>query len=257
MCVILCYSAVLITTRAQVSIQVNISSSGSIAISKPSPSPTPSPTPKPSSTPTPSPTPTPTGSPSNLVCINDGQWYADSTWGLAPTLNVALDTSASDEYQGNPVWLITSNSENSGVDHCIDSIAPGDTIYFSCWIKTGSATQSSDANNPQAGGRIGIDMYGSGGDICGLCTPDGVGNPTNSYNTYVEFGKSTYAQVTMQFTVPATYTYVNQGLDTSYSSGQQVTPTWCILWLQVWGPGYTSGETAKVWFSDPVFTVNT
>ncbi len=46
------------------------------------------------------------------------------------------------------------------------TIAPGDTIYYSFWIKTSAPTITADIDNPQAGGRIGIDIYGSGGDIC-------------------------------------------------------------------------------------------
>src|ERR1039457_4101704 len=85
---------------------------------------------------------------------------------------------------------ILAASNTFGVDHCLD-ISPGDHIVFSCWIKTSGATLSADYNNPQAGGRIGIDFYGSLGGISASCVPDGTtsttsnpyGSNTDTYNT--------------------------------------------------------------------------
>jgi len=198
---------------------------------------------------TPTPTPTPNGN--SLISINDGDWYTDSEWLQCPALNVKLDTS--DTYGGSPSWEITLSSVNMGADYGDMSVAPGDKIVFSCWIKTSAATLKADVGNPQAGGRIGIDMYGAKGVICGFCTPNGVGTSTDSVNTYVTFGTSTWTQVTMSFTVSSSYQA--SGSYGGYSAAQWVTPTAIIPWVAVWSDTQGSAEHGTAWFADPTFTV--
>lgn len=211
-------------TNAEISVQVNLTSSGSVVAT-------------------------------NLVYINDGQWYTDGSWNLAPADNVILNTTA--VYTGSPSWELNISATNAAVDHGISPISPGEQIYFSCWIKTSAPTVAGDIGNPQAGGRIGMDMYGSLGGICALTTPNGVGSASNSYNTYVTFGTSTWTQVTMSFTVPSTYQYVygTTGQTGHYSTGQMVTPTLCFIWLQVWSDAQSLNEQGIAWFADPVFTI--
>jgi hypothetical protein len=208
-----------------------------------------------SPTPTPTPTPVAPAAPSSngnsLISVNDGDWYIDSTWALCPALNVVLDTSVT--YGGSPSWEITLSSVNMGADHGGLSVAPGDEIVFSCWIKTSAATLSADVGNPQAGGRIGISMYGPNGGICDVSTPNGVGTPTNSFNTYVPFGTGGWTQVTMSFTVSSSYQA--SGSYGGYSAAQWVTPTAIIPWVAVWSDTQGSAEHGTAWFADPTFTV--
>lgn len=197
------------------------------------------------------------GSGTNLTWINDGDWYTDAQWALAPAYNVVLDKA--DTYAGSPSWQVTLDSTNTGVDHGNLVIAPGDQIDFSCWIKTSAATVPADDGNPQAGGRIGIDFHGSLGGIVGVSSPDGnpADGPTNSFNTYVPFGTSSWTQVVMSFTVPATYEYEEgtTGQTGHYSTGEMVPPTSCIPWLQVWSDTQGSSENGVAWFADPQFYV--
>ena len=201
------------------------------------------------------PTPTP-ASPTNgnsLISINDGDWYTDSEWLQCPALNVQLDTT--DTYGGSPSWEITLSSVNMGADYGGLSVAPGDTVVFSCWIKTSAATLAADQGNPQAGGEIGIDIYGASGCVCGLCTPNGVGSPTNTVNNYVEFGTYTWTQVTMSFTVPSSYQAVAGYGGGRYAGGQWVTPTAIIPWLIVWSDTQGSNEHGTAWFADTQLTI--
>ena len=212
-----------------------------------------SPTSAPTATPTSTPTPTPAPSQKSIISITGGNWYTDSGWLKCPALNVALDTS--DTYAGSPSWEITLSSSNYGADFGGLSIAPGDTIVYSCWIKTSAPTLSSDNGNPQAGGRIGIDFYGSQGGITGVQTPNGASGCSNSLNTYVKFGTSTWTEVTMSFTVPWTYTATGT-FGGGYWSGQSVTPTSMIPWVEVWSDTQCSAEHGTAWFADPQLTIS-
>lgn len=216
----------------------------------PTPTSTLTPTPTPTTTPTLTPTATPNEN--SLIAINDGNWYTDSEWLKCPALNVALDTT--NTYGGSPSWKITLSSVNYGADFGGLSIAPGDTIVYSCWIKTSAATLSSDIGNPQAGGRIGIDFYGANGGITGIETPNGVTGCSNSLNTYVKFGTSTWTEVTMSFTIPWTYTATG-AYGGSYRAGQSVTPTSIIPWLEVWSDTQGSAEHGTAWFADAQLTI--
>jgi hypothetical protein len=265
--IILCYSFFSYSTRAQSSAQISISSQGSINYApaptpspSPSPSPTPTPTPSPTPTPTPTPRPTPTPTPTpqptsipngnSLLYINDGNWWNDQSWAKAPAESVVYDTT--NTYNGFPSFKITETPQCWGCDHWGPAIAPGDVIYFSCWIKTSAPTVSADIGNPQAGGRLGIDIYSSSGlsISIGISTPNGIGLPTDSYNTYVPFGTSTWTQVVMTFTVPSHYV-ATQGSGV----GQTFTPTWAVPWLQVYSDTQMN-EGGTAWFADAQFFIN-
>ena len=222
--------------------------------STPTPTIAPTPTPTPIQTPSPTPTPTPILAPveNSLISINDGDWYTDSQWLQCPALNVQLDTT--DTCGGSPSWEITGNAVNLGVDYGGLGVAPGDKIVFSCWIKTSAATLGADVGNPQAGGEIGIDIYGAKGVVCPIYTPNGVGTPTNTVNDYVQFGTNTWTQVTMSFTVASTF-QAQAGYGNAYSGGQSITPIAIIPWLVVWSDTQGSNEHGTAWFADPQVTV--
>jgi hypothetical protein len=197
----------------------------------------------------------------NLVYIDDGNWNLDTGWATAPSGNVQL--SATTTYAGSDSWLVTlGSSGNQAVDHWLnptdDASLAGDVVYFSCWIKTSATPDSGDIGNPIAGGRLGIDFYGSEGWIIGIANCQG-GLQVNGApdNTFVPFG-SDWTQVTMEFTVPSTYTYEPiSGYSDPYTAGQNVVPTAFIVWCQVWSDtqGYgASGGSA--YFSDPIVELN-
>jgi hypothetical protein len=192
------------------------------------------------------------GGPVSLVSVTDGHWFTDGPWQPAPSLNAAISTSVG--YNGSPSWVVTGNatSGNTGVDRAEIAIKPGDVIEYSAWIKTSAATLSADVGNPQAGGRIGLDVYSSSGFQLsrGVSTPDGTGSSNDSFNTYVPFGND-WTHVTMRFQVAATYT-ANQGS----SAGQTFVPVGVIPWLQVWSDTQHVAEGGTAWFSDVQFFIN-
>jgi len=208
--------------------------------------------------------PTNTPNVNNLIPIDDGQWYTDIYWRSAPADGVLLSTSVT--HNGNPSWFIPLTPTCFGVDHALD-VSPGDHIVFSCWIKTSGATLSADYNNPQAGGRLGIDFYGSLGGISATSVPDGTmatdENPwvsTDEYNTYVPFGQygNDWTKVTMDFVVPAQieYLYGITGQTGQYADHEMVTPTYCIVWMMVWSDTQGFNEKGTAWFSEPTFYIN-
>ncbi|MGO8805803.1 MAG: hypothetical protein ACLQO7_04255 [Candidatus Bathyarchaeia archaeon] len=205
-------------------------------------------------TPTQAATPAPTSAPAgnSLISIDDGDWYTDSQWLKCPALNVVLDTT--DTYADSPSWEVALSSMNSGVDHGGINISPGDTVVFSCWIQTSAATLSADSGNPQAGGRLGIDIYGVNGASYGSVTPNGISSQiSDSFNTYVKFGTNVWTQVTMTFVLSSTYT-ANQ-VTNGQPVGTLFTPSFCIPWCQVWSDSQGSNEHGTAWFADPQLTI--
>jgi hypothetical protein len=210
----------------------------------------------------------------NLMSVTDGGWYDDMHWVNAPCPQYGEIINTTNTYGGSDSWQCKLSTNGWGVDHwdSRQNIAPGDTIYFSCWIKTSLATLSADVNNPIAGGRIGLDIYGSnshGGveDINAVAAPDGsvITWVNGSYvypsgQTFVEFGTSTWTQVTIQFTVASTYQYINQYTGLSNPAGYQngvnnVVPTFCIPWVQVFSCTQSTNEHGTAWFADPTFMI--
>ena len=146
------------------------------------------------------------------------------------------------------------DSSNYGADFGGLSIAPGDTIVYSCWIKTSAPTLSSDNGNPQAGGKIGIDFYGSQGGITGVQTPNGASGCSNSLNTYVKFGTSTWTEVTMSFTVPWTYTATELWRWILVRSISYANVNDSLV--EVWSDTQCSTEHGTAWFADPQLTIS-
>ena len=222
---------------AQITATATLSSSGTILQLSPSPGPTP-----------------PSGT--NLMSVTDGYWYDDMHWVLAPCSQYNEVISYTSTYNGLPSWQCTLSSNSWGVDWTNSPpIAPGDVIYFSVWIETSAATLSSDIGNQYAGGRIGLDMYGSQGGIGGIENTNGI-EQTVTYstpdNTYVPFG-SGWTQVVMNFTVANTYKEL--GGYNSYPVGQNVAPTACIPWIQVYSDSNGVKEGGTAWFADPTFII--
>src|SRR5208283_5194349 len=256
LCIMLCYSITYLIAQAQVSTEVSMSSYGSVVASASSPSPTP--TPKPTTTPSPTPTPKPT---TNVAPVPNGWTTADTgmEWGIGGVTNVVLDTNVL--YNGNPTIRIdpVGNTGNAAreCDGPYISIAPGDQIVFSCWIKT-TASSLGDTN-PNSGGRIGIDFYSAAGRITGTDAPDGsVWTPTSGWpngQTYVNWNTNTWTQVTISFTVPSTYPA--DGTTGGYSAGQLVIPTAIIPWMQVWSSTYGASDQGQAWFANPQLTITT
>ena len=225
--------------------------------------PTPTPTTSTNSTITPTPTSTPTPTPmpiaNNLAPIPNGWTTADTgmEWGIGGVANVVLDTNVL--YNGNPTIRIDppGNTGNAAreCDGPYISIAPGDQIVFSCWIKT-TASSLGDTN-PNSGGRIGIDFYSAAGRITGTDAPDGsVWTPTGGWpngQTYVNWNTNTWTQVTISFTVPSTYPA--DGTTGSYSAGQLVIPTAIIPWMQVWSSTYGASDQGQAWFANSQLTI--
>jgi len=200
---------------------------------------------------------TPVTNGNNLISVTDGNWYDDIHWVNAPCPQYGEVIDTTDTYAGSPSWQCTLSSNGWGVDWWGGSqseIVPGDTITFSAWIKTSAATLSADVGNPEAGGRIGIDMYSSSGMSVsyGISTPDGIGSPSDAYNTFVPFGTSTWTEVTITFTVPSIYV-ANQGS----GAGTTFTPVRCVPWVQVWSDTQGSNEHGTAWFADPQLFITT
>ena len=87
-----------------------------------------------------------TASSKSLASINDGQWVTDYPYGTTvPALNVYTDTST--KYNGSPTFRVNPTSDNSGADHNVISIKPGDHLVITCWIKTGGTTPTSYAGS--------------------------------------------------------------------------------------------------------------
>jgi hypothetical protein len=211
----------------------------------------------PTPTPTPTFTPNPTPPSGNLMSVTDGNWYCDSDWSHAPIR--AMTINYTNTYASSPSWQVPLSTTDWGVDWSPNDvsqiIAPGEVISFSCWIKTSAPTLSADINNPQAGGRLGMDLYGANGASFGVSTPDGTGTSTDSINTYVPFGVSgnSWTKITIEFTVPSTYS-ANQ-VTHGEPIGTVFVPTYVIPWVQTWSDTQGTSEHGTAWFSDPTFTI--
>jgi len=237
------------------------------ATSSPTATPTPTPTspatPSPTATPTPTPTATPTSTP-NLVPLPSA-WESpqidgtSAAWAVGGVANDVLDYSVT--YSGSPsIRIDPVGSTGNNARECDGPwipIQPGEHIVFSCWIKT-SASSFGDTN-PYSGGRIGIDFYANG-VITATASPDGTpitpsgGSPANQNLNYVHWGTSTWTQITMSFTVAATYAAC-PSYGSPYSSGQKVVPSGIIPWMQVWSSTYGASDSGKAWFANPTLTI--
>jgi hypothetical protein len=197
-----------------------------------------------------------TGSSKSLASINDGQWVTDYPYGTTvPALNVFTDTSTT--YNGSPTFRVDPTSDNSGADHNVISIQPGDHLVITCWIKSGGATPTS-----YAGARIGLDYYAASPwkriSAANSLLQASTGNRDSSDldANYVHWGTN-WTQVTWDFIVPATVVSDGGSGQTSsqYPAGQAVAPTAIIPWIQVWCNTYPT-NAYSCWFSSYALYVN-
>jgi hypothetical protein len=197
----------------------------------------------------------------NLCSVPNG-WtssYNGMRLSINGASNIVLDSSITHNGHSSvridPVGATDNYArEADGAPH---NISPGDHIVFSCWIKTSSSTLGDISN--QAGGRIGIDFYGPNGLVTGTASPDGQvwtpsnGYPSITYLNYVVWGTSTWTKITMDFAVASTYPAAEGG---NYQSGQMVTPTAIIPWLQVWSIVNGASDGGSAWFADSELYIN-
>src|SRR5208283_693957 len=143
----------------------------------------------------------------NLTPIPTG-WQTSSNGMIYAVGGSSWDTfDASNPYGGvESVKISPPYGASSECDGSFLTISPGEHIVFICWMKTTSSTIG-DNGNPQAGVRIGIDMYGNTGRITGIATTSGGVDytPENGWtdgsSCYVEWNTPTWTEIIMDFTV--------------------------------------------------------
>lgn len=198
------------------------------------------------------------------LCVSPEAWttsYTGMYYGIGGVTNVVLDESVT--YLGEASVRIdpSSGGINTGreANSFYTSVSPGDTIKFSGWIKTDESTLGD--TDPNSGGRIGIDYYGSNGRIGATQSPDG--DPSwvppgvwddKTYLNYVNWG-SDWTQVIMEFTVPDTIP-ADPWCASGYSSGSYYEPSAIIPWLQVWSSTYGAADGGSVYFANTELYIN-
>jgi hypothetical protein len=242
-CIVLCYSLLPLTTRAQSSAEVTLFSQGSINYPP---------------LPTPSPTPTPTPSSPNLAPIPDG-WYL--TYGSGPQI-IFLDASVA--HNGNPSIRIEAHVEGVDVNHYREcdshsfSVKAGDHIVFKIWIKTGHSTLGQDGVIGN-GAIFGVDFYSKthrlhehSSDASGSFTDPDFWTYLDDAGQYVPFN-SDWSYRQLDFYVP------NQVLDDT--TGQLATePIVAIIpWIQAASyitPPNHAQDQGTAWFADAELYIN-
>lgn len=177
---------------------------------------------------------------SNLAPIPTG-WQTSSNGGNSVAVggadgsNVTFD--ASNQYNGgNSVKISAGNLTLNPAHECDGPWIPiksGDHITFSAYIRTGASTLN-DGNNPQAGGRIGLDIYDNQGYLAGINNSRGGADCSDVDNTYVKWGTWTWTAKTIDFVVAANYV------------GK--VPTGFIPWLQIWSDVKGAADGGSAWF---------
>jgi hypothetical protein len=125
------------------------------------------------------------------------------------------------------------------------AVKPGDHIIFRCWMKTSSAANPANNDNPNYGGaRIGIDLYGKD---CIIYSHPTAG--AECYASFVPFG-SDWTLKTWDFVVPDTYFDANMNWgDPDYGVPGSIPPQQvigAIAWMGV----LPVNEAGIGWFSD-------
>ena len=219
------------------------------------------PSPTPSPAPTPSPTPTPSPNSDNLAPIPNG-WTQSITGqrGIGGQPGDYLDTSVT--FNGQPtlrIDLAKAPVVNGNLDPEFDSayfsISPGDQIVFNCYVEL---SQNTISEKSYYGAVIDIDLYGTGPDgngrICGTQSPNGslitFQNgariyPSNWGTNIVHFGTSTWAYVSIDFTVPKQAEA--DGFGGPNPAGTLCTVTGMIPTMFAYA---NIGEGAHAWFAD-------
>jgi hypothetical protein len=129
-------------------------------------------------------------------------------------------------------------------------VKPGDHILFTVWMKTSASTIGD--NSSTSGIRFGIDFYDNNNRICAIQTPDGLENPTDWQLNFVNWGHD-WEQRIMDFTIP--YQYAADGV-LGYPTGQMVTPTQMIPWIQAWSNTNGNADNGTVWFAEAELYIN-
>jgi hypothetical protein len=225
-----------IKAQANVSFSAAISSSGTISYSSSSP-------------PTPTPTPTPNG---NNLAVIPTDWEDASDGG---PVNVHFDYGV-EHTPGSPSIRLDAGTSTSSTsadreeDLGWSGVSPGDHIVFSAWVKI-SDSGSGDNGVAGYGIRLGCDFYAAG-YITGIAYAGAYTYPT-PYDlvnaNYVNWGTSGWVEKTLDFIVPSTV-YADGG--DMYSSGQAVTPSGIIPWVQVSMPT----DSGQAWFADATLYIN-
>ncbi|MGA3061353.1 MAG: hypothetical protein ABSD92_13445 [Candidatus Bathyarchaeia archaeon] len=233
------------------------------------PTPAPVPTAIPTPTPTPIPTATPPPSGSNLAVMPT--FWENTGWGIGSTISGGA-ASSMDTYpvtyggqtciQMSPNAYYISTGDGGNVANCEmdgtwSSISPGDKIYWSAYIWTGTATVPGDLTGYDQGVKIALDFYGPDGRICEIATPTGIPSypsyPSSMTQMTVPFNSGGWVQVSMTFTVQSQYEADPWG---GYTAGTMVTPTSFVPWISEFSTNL-SAETAKAWIYDTTLYVTT
>lgn len=199
---------------------------------------------------------------SNLV-ESPNAWttsYTGMHYGIGGVSNVVLDEAVlylgESSVRIDPVGS-SGNTAREANSYYL-SVATGDVITYSVWIKTGESSFGDvDLNS---GGRIGIDFYGTSGRIGASQSPDG--DPSwvagvwddQTYRNYVNWGED-WTKVTMSFTVPDVFP-ADLWCASGYTSSEYYEPTAIIPWLQVWSSTYGAADEGSVWFAASELYIN-
>jgi len=251
------------------------------------PNPTATPTPTPVSVVTPTPTPnsivtpnltlnptpisSPTSAPTSTFSGNNlavmPTFWENSGWGIGSSIAPSMDTypvtyGGQTAIQMSPNANYISTGDGGGVADCeLDggyvSVSPGDQIYFSAYIWTGSSTVG-DNGNALLGGRIALDFYGAKGRICEIATPTGIPSypnyPASMAQCTVSPNSNGWVKVTIDFTVQSQYEA--DGFTAGYTAGTMATPSAFVPWFASFSSNVYA-ETASMWIYDTVLYVTT
>ena len=139
------------------------------------------------------------------------------------------------------------------------AISPGDHIFISVKIKTGTSSLG-DSDVVEHGGRLGIDLYeeGTGHRITAIQSDDGTPArvqgrtpewAANQDSVFIHWSNHGFTEVTIDFVVAATYTGDGYG---EVPFGTSAIPSHCVVWLQ----GIHVADTGHMWFADSVMYIN-
>jgi hypothetical protein len=139
------------------------------------------------------------------------------------------------------------------------AISPGNHIVFSCQLKTGTSSLG-DSDTSEHGVRIGIDLYeaGTGHRITAIQSPDGTPArvkdrvpewAANQDDCFIHWSNYGFLEITIDFTVAATYTGDGYG---EVGWGVSAIPGHVVAWVQ----GINVADTGHTWFADSQFYIN-
>jgi hypothetical protein len=184
----------------------------------------------------------------NLAPIPTG-WQTSTNGGMslgvggANGANISFDDA--NQYNGvKSVKIASGNLVKNPARECDGPwlhAKPGDHVRFITAVKTSPSTLG-ESNNPQAGGRIGVDIYDNQGYVAGLNNSKGGETCSDIDNTYVKWGTATWTIRTIEFVVAAMY------------AGK--VPTGIIPWKQVWSDVKGAADGGTAWFGGTTVVIN-